>query len=310
MKCTQPTRRASTQGRKKHVEGRRGVGHVSTTGTRNDVYKTYMRNVSSVPLMSYSETINKFRLLRSTTDDQVRRSTMNELVRANLRLVVKIAHAYKRYAGASVNLDDLIQEGNIGLCEGIKRFDPERGYKPSTYISHWIKQAIRRQLGGTEQIAGIHIVRLPSHIIALAPKLQQARARLADKLGEEPSVEQLAAELNVTCDTIVALQDASGATLSIEQSSDQGDDRSLSAARLEQFMHTSMHAQHDGLTPDDQIFRAELHDIIRRGLSTLTPREERVIRLRFCIDEDPNSPSFAMTPSELDALNVRAGGSR
>ena len=294
-----------TKSRPKLKRAKAGKQVVLQTGA----YKAYMRDVSAVSLLTHDETLKLFRLLQSSTDPRERERITERLVSANLRLVVKIAHLYKPYA-SGVPLDDLIQEGNVGLLEGIRRFDPDRGYRLSTYVSHWIKQGIRRQLGGTETTAGTRVVRLPAHILALLPKLRRKRVELFDKTGEEPTTEQLAEALGVTCDSVLATLDAAGLTLSIDQSADADDDRSMSSARLETFMSSSMHtATSDASTPDEVIFRKQLHDMIRQGLATLTPREERVIRLRFGIGEDPKSPAFVMTQDDMTQLNMRAAES-
>ena len=267
---------------------------------------SYLADVGKHPLLPHDKQIEMFREMIAEQDVGRKQRLHAKLIASNLRLVVAIA---KAYAKKGVPLLDLIQEGNVGLIEAVNRFDPERGYRLSTYATWWIKQAIRRHLTGSENLAGSRLVRLPAHVVALLPRIRAARAGASDS-NEEVDAERLASELDVTVETVRATMDAAGPVYSIPGSDDPGGEAHGPAggARLERAMRASS-GNHD-MTDiiDDAAASDQLRLIVRQAFKRLTPREEQVLRLRFAATEDPNSddPQFKMTEDERSTLTMRA----
>lgn len=253
--------------------------------------KAYLRDVGRYPLLTHEETLSLFRKMRDSTDTENQKKIKAKLINSNLRLVVSIA---KKYKDKGVPLIDLIQEGNMGLIKGVERYDPERGFKLSTYVTWWIKQAIRCYLTESSRT-----VRLPSHVVAMLPRLRQERARILDETGEEPDAGVLAKVLsaapgvNITEESVRAALDASGPIYSIDMSPDNSEGR-CAGSSLERVMNSSMSWDHQRVDLEEATFAGQLRDIVRDAFSALTPREEQVMRLRFGVMEDPNSddPAF------------------
>jgi len=263
----------------------------------------YLRDVGRYPLLSHEETISLFREMRDTPDDSTRSKIRAKLINSNLRLVVNIA---KKYRDNGIPLIDLIQEGNEGLMKGVERFDPEKGFRLSTYVTWWIKQAIRCHLTESSRT-----VRLPSHVVAMLPRLRAERRRYIDETGHEPTAEHLAEALSelqgntVTPESVQAALDASGPVYSVDLSPDQAASGKRAGPSLEQFMNDSSSWDHQRVDLEDVTFSGQLRDIVRKALATLTPREEQVIRLRFGLMEDPDSDEFQMTDEDRKGLSSR-----
>lgn len=267
----------------------------------------YVEDVKRHPLLTHERTIELFREMRDTDDPARRREVFDLLVRSNLRLVVSIA---RQYDGKGVSFLDLIQEGNVGLMEGIRRFDPERGFRLATYVSHWIKQAVCRQLTGGLDLAGARQVRLPAHVVASLPRIREARLTLIDEAGTEPTHAQIAGELNVSEAAVTAALGASGPTTSASMlHADLGDEGrgSARAARIERAIADFAGEDAWGASdPEDEVFRAQLRDAVRGAFGALSAREEQVLRLRFAAIDDPDDPQWRPTGDELAGLEARS----
>jgi RNA polymerase primary sigma factor len=272
--------------------------------SRNDIggLKAYLTDIGRHPLLDKETTNDLFvRYNDEATPEPEKVKIKQTLINANLRLVVSIA---KKYRDQGVPMLDLIQEGNEGLMKGVDRFDPSRGFRLSTYASHWIKQAICRHLTETSRT-----VRLPSHIVALLPKIRAKRRDILDEEGFEPDAERLAKELEVTEDSVRAALDASGPVYSVDLIPEEqsGGKRQASQSSIEQYMHNSVnwHQQRDDL--EESLARDQLKDIVRNAFVDLTQREEQVLRLRFGCMEDPNNEDeFPISDDELAELEARA----
>jgi RNA polymerase primary sigma factor len=228
-----------------------------------------------------SEIVEHFEQVRERT-----RQATNHMIQANLRLVVSVA---KRHIGWGVPLPDLIQEGNIGLMQAVQKFDHRRGYKFSTYATPWIWQAINRAVNDQSRI-----VRLPGHLIEELTKLSRARNSLAQKLGRQPTDKELASETGLLPKKIdLLLKLSSRVPVSFE--TPVGEE----GGQLGDFIADQKIPQ-----PEEQSTESLLREKLSRTLESLTPRERRVIELRFGLDNE-YSRTLAEVGTELGLSKER-----
>jgi RNA polymerase primary sigma factor len=221
----------------------------------------YMREVGRVPLLSLAEE-NELAARIQQGDEEAR----HHMIRANLRLVVKIA---REYDGLGLPLLDLINEGNIGLMKAVQKFDPTKGAKFSTYSSWWIKQSVRRAIANQAKT-----IRLPSHVIEKLCRLRRASVTLQETLGREPSDEELAAEVGIPVRKVTAMREAAARPASLEMSLGDQD-----ASRLADLVPDER-AEAPFRSLDDKTVTEMLGDLMER----LDTREAKILRYRFGLD--------------------------
>jgi len=231
----------------------------------SDSIQMYLREIGKVPLLKSEEELQLAK--RKEKGDK---EAVMKLVRSNLRLVVSIA---KRFAGRSgLTLLDLIQEGNVGLFRAVEKFDYRKGYKFSTYATWWIRQAITRALADQSRT-----IRIPVHMVETINKFKKIQKRLIQELGREPLPEEIAAEMGEEIDKIRHIIKISQETVSLETSvGDDGDDDSKLVDFIQDFKTVS---------PDRVTALEILGDHIKEIISGLTPREQKILEMRFGLED-------------------------
>ena len=228
----------------------------------DDPVKAYLKEIGQVPLLSAEEEQTLARAARAGDTDARRR-----LSEANLRLVVSVA---KRYAGRGLPFLDLIQEGNLGLMKAAEKFEPDRGFKFSTYATWWIRQSITRAIADQGRT-----IRIPVHLVEHINRVRKTAGELLRKNGREPTAEEIAVRLEMEPDRVRELLQLAQEPVSLETPVGEEED-----AHLEDFIQD----EEAGIPVDEagrQLLRRELMSVLK----SLTPREERVITLRFGLDD-------------------------
>ena len=225
----------------------------------------YLRQISTIPLISVKEEIELAKKIK--TGDEKAREIM---ITANLRLVVKIA---QQYSNIGLSLLDLINEGNIGLMKAVERFDPTKGGKLSTYAAWWIKQSIKRALANQSKT-----IRLPVHMVDRVTQMRRTAAGLSEKLGREPTDEELAAEMNLPVSRISHLKSVSKKPASLDTPIGEDDSSTLG----------ELVPDEKAKNPFEKLQSKSLIGDVNQVLSQLEPREADIIRLRFGLEgRDP-----------------------
>ena len=228
----------------------------------NDPVRMYLKEIGQIKLLTMEEELALAD--RIAAGDQEAKTILAE---ANLRLVVSIA---KRYVGRGMLFLDLIQEGNIGLMKSVEKFDVTKGYKFSTYATWWIRQAITRAIADQART-----IRVPVHMVETINKLARIQRQLTLELNREPSEEELAAKMNISVDKIREIYKISQEPVSLETPIGEEDD-----SHLGDFVPDERN-----MSPEDYATNEMLKDEISEVLLTLTEREEKVIRLRFGLED-------------------------
>ena len=227
-----------------------------------DPDRMYLKEIGKVPLLSPDEEIELAKKIE-LGDEEAKK----KLAESNLRLVVSIA---KRYAGRGMQLLDLIQEGNLGLIKAVEKFDYRKGYKFSTYATWWIRQAITRAIADQART-----IRIPVHMVETINRLVRTQRQLVQKLGREATPEELAKELDMPVERVREIMKISQDPVSLETPIGEEED-----SHLGDFIQDN-----NVEVPADAATYTLLHEQLMDVLSTLTEREQKVLRLRFGLDD-------------------------
>ena len=227
-----------------------------------DPVRMYLKEIGKVSLLTADEEIELAKRMEQGDEDAKKR-----LAEANLRLVVSIA---KRYVGRGMLFLDLIQEGNLGLIKAVEKFDYTKGYKFSTYATWWIRQAITRAIADQART-----IRIPVHMVETINRLVRTSRQLLQELGREPTTEEIAARLDLPVERVSEIMKMSQEPVSLETPIGEEEDS-----------HLGDFIQDDNvLVPQDAAAFTLLHEQLMEVLLTLTEREQKVLRLRFGLDD-------------------------
>ena len=247
----------------------------------DDPVKVYLKEIGRVPLLSADEEVEL--AVRMSQGDAQARKRLSE---ANLRLVVSIA---KRYVGRGMQFLDLIQEGNLGLIKAVEKFDHTKGFKFSTYATWWIRQAITRAIADQART-----IRIPVHMVETINKVKKVSSQLLHKNGHEPTSEQIAAELDMPVEKVREIMRVAQEPVSLETPIGEEED-----SHLGDFIPDD-----DAPAPADAASHILLKEQLSDVLQTLTPREEKVLRLRFGL-EDGRSRTLEEVGREFNVTRER-----
>ncbi|MDD2956161.1 MAG: RNA polymerase sigma factor RpoD [Oscillospiraceae bacterium] len=247
----------------------------------DDPVKVYLKEIGRVPLLTPEEEIDL--ATRMAQGDPYARKRLSE---ANLRLVVSIA---KRYVGRGMQFLDLIQEGNLGLIKAVEKFDHTKGFKFSTYATWWIRQAITRAIADQART-----IRIPVHMVETINKVKKVSSQLLHKNGHEPTAEEISKELDMPVDKVREIMRVAQEPVSLETPIGEEED-----SHLGDFIPDD-----DAPAPADAASHTLLKEQLSDVLQTLTPREEKVLRLRFGL-EDGRSRTLEEVGKEFNVTRER-----
>ena len=228
----------------------------------DDPVRMYLKEIGKVPLLTAEQEQELAQRMLEGDED-----AKSQLIEANLRLVVSIA---KRYLGRGMQFLDLIQEGNLGLIKAVDKFDHSKGFKFSTYATWWIRQAITRAIADQART-----IRIPVHMVETINRLVREQRSLIQELGREPTVEEIAERMNLSVEKVREIQKISQEPVSLEKPIGEEED-----SHLGDFIPDD-----DAMSPADQVAYTLLKEQLLDAMKGLTAREEKVLRLRFGLDD-------------------------
>ena len=258
----------------------------------DDSVRLYLREIGKIPLLSSEEELELAQ--RVIAGDKKAKDKMAE---ANMRLVVSIA---KRYSGRGLDFLDLIQEGNTGLLRAVEKFDPDKGFKFSTYATWWIRQAITRAIADQART-----IRIPVHMVETINKLLRTQRRMTQELNREPTIDELAKELEMEPEKIEYVikikQDISSLDAGVGRDGDEEE------SVLGDFIEDE-----DTISPEDSATNQLLKEKVQEVLSSLSDREQKIVRMRFGLDTGKShtleevGQEFAVTRERIRQIEAKA----
>jgi len=258
----------------------------------DDSVRLYLREIGKIPLLNSEEELELAH--RVVAGDKKAKDKMAE---ANMRLVVSIA---KRYSGRGLDFLDLIQEGNTGLLRAVEKFDPDKGFKFSTYATWWIRQAITRAIADQART-----IRIPVHMVETINRLLRTQRRLTQELNREPTIDELAKELDMEPDKVEYVIRIKQEITSLDAS--VGKDGEEEDSVLGDFVEDE-----DGVTPEESATRQLLKEQVQTILTTLSDREQKILRMRFGLDNGKSHTleevglEFAVTRERIRQIEAKA----
>ena len=247
----------------------------------DDPVRMYLREIGRIPLLSYDEELELAKKVLAGDE-----AAKQKLAESNLRLVVSIA---KKYVGRGMLFLDLIQEGNMGLIKAVEKFDYTKGYKFSTYATWWIRQAITRAIADQART-----IRIPVHMVETINKLIRTSRHLLQQLGREPTPEEIAAEMEIPVERVAEIQKIAQDPVSLETPIGEEDD-----SHLGDFIQDE-----ESPAPQDAAAYTLLREQLEEVMKTLTPREAKVLKLRFGL-EDGKSRTLEEVGKEFNVTRER-----
>ena len=258
----------------------------------DDSVRLYLREIGKIPLLSAEEELELAQ--KVVAGDKKAKDKMAE---ANMRLVVSIA---KRYSGRGLDFLDLIQEGNTGLLRAVEKFDPDKGFKFSTYATWWIRQAITRAIADQART-----IRIPVHMVETINKLLRTQRRMTQELNREPTIEELAKELEMEPEKVEYVmkikQDITSLDASVGRDGD--DDESVLGDFIE---------DEDAASPEDSAANQLLKEQVQDILSVLTDREQKILKMRFGLEDGKShtleevGQEFSVTRERIRQIEAKA----
>mgnify|MGYP001623638480 FL=1 len=247
----------------------------------DDPVRMYLREIGKIPLLTFDEELDLAKKILEGDED-----AKKKLAESNLRLVVSIA---KKYVGRGMLFLDLIQEGNMGLIKAVEKFDYTKGFKFSTYATWWIRQAITRAIADQART-----IRIPVHMVETINKLIRTSRHLLQQLGREPTPEEIAEEMEIPVEKVAEIQKIAQDPVSLETPIGEEDD-----SHLGDFIQDE-----DSPAPHDAASYTLLKEQLEEVMSTLTPREAKVLKLRFGL-EDGKSRTLEEVGSQFNVTRER-----
>lgn len=270
-------------------DGAEEIGQNDLTDLADDSVRMYLREIGKIPLINHEKEIELAKKI-ARGDKKAKK----ELAEANLRLVVSIA---KRYIGRGLDLLDLIEEGNTGLLRAVEKFDHTRGYKFSTYATWWIRQAITRAIADQSRT-----IRIPVHMVETINKMIRTERQLVQELGREPLPEEIAAEMGMDVEKVNYIMKIKQDTIPLESPVGEEEDSVLA-----DFIEDS-----ESQTPVEAATYELLKEHISEVLDLLTPREQRILRMRFGLDDgrahtlEETGQEFGVTRERIRQIEAKA----